>query len=617
MPSFSTTPGLAAVIADQSIPAITYRNRLEGRPRTNNFDRALRAEVRDALWMLTRQWQMGEFEGDDAGSPIFARVQMSSTRLGKYEPANGPAEPFDTSVPLEAKVERRPVRFVSGGREVSLNLRLLLGRQWLKLMAGFGATVRAEFLERYPIHEPDPNLTQDAVYCAHPEAWSAFAAVSGRRMDGAKLYFHLLQPGAHASDGIPSLTGMDAAVAPIADRFKLWFQRLIFQPEEQTGAWEPDRLEYQFTCSAPTSEGESVFTAEQYYTGHLDWYNFELDRQKPALADVNPPPAPPDPPKTLDVLPASIGFNGMPDTRWWAFEDSRTNFGDIKPDTTDLPKLLLIEFGLIYANDWFVIPYTVPAGSLSKIRGLAVTNVFGERTWVRAAGAGVDDAWQRWAMFLVSIKGHEREVADTSLLLLPTAGKVLESPVLEEVMFVRDEVANMVWGIERTITLPSGQPKPGREAGHELHAFLQSKIGPVGAPVPASGDAKIRYRVMTSVPEQWVPFIPVHVDEDNRQTQLQRAAMPRILDRDPQRPRKVVPRTSLLREGLDRVPQETYFVHEEEVPRAGIVVTQRFQRTRWRDGRAWVWLGVRKQTGRGEASSGLAFYRIVDVPPPT
>ena len=30
-------------------------------------DRALRAEVRDPLWMLTRQWQMGEFQGDDAG----------------------------------------------------------------------------------------------------------------------------------------------------------------------------------------------------------------------------------------------------------------------------------------------------------------------------------------------------------------------------------------------------------------------------------------------------------------------------------------------------------------------------------------------------------------------
>ena len=51
-------------------PGITIWNRLEGRPRAEKFDRALRAEVRDALWMLTRQWQIGEFHGDDAGSPI-------------------------------------------------------------------------------------------------------------------------------------------------------------------------------------------------------------------------------------------------------------------------------------------------------------------------------------------------------------------------------------------------------------------------------------------------------------------------------------------------------------------------------------------------------------------
>jgi len=102
----------------------------------------------------------------------------------------------------------------------------------------------------------------------------------------------------------------------------------------------------------------------------------------------------------------------------------------------------------------------------------------------------------------------------------------------------------------------------------------------------------------------------VHRDGDTREIQLQRAAM-----HDPDRPRKVRPRTALLRQGLDEVEAKAYFVHEEEVPRAGALVTQSFQRTRWRDGRAWVWLGVRKQTGRGEGSSGLAFDRIVDVPP--
>jgi hypothetical protein len=96
--------------------------------------------------------------------------------------------------------------------------------------------------------------------------------------------------------------------------------------------------------------------------------------------------------------------------------------------------------------------------------------------------------------------------------------------------------------------------------------------------------------------------------------------MLRILEGDtvggvPVDPSPVRPRTSLLRVGLDGAgAPAAYFVHEEEVPRAGARVTQGFRRTRWRDGRAWVWLAVRKQTGRGEGSSGLAFDRLVDLP---
>ena len=84
------------------IPTVTLWNRLEGRPRRHDFDRALKAEVRDALWMLTKQWQMGELTGDDAGSAVLAQVHLDTTRLTKYRPGTGPAEPFDDDVPLEA-----------------------------------------------------------------------------------------------------------------------------------------------------------------------------------------------------------------------------------------------------------------------------------------------------------------------------------------------------------------------------------------------------------------------------------------------------------------------------------------------------------------------------------
>jgi hypothetical protein len=69
----------------------------------------------------------------------------------------------------------------------------------------------------------------------------------------------------------------------------------------------------------------------------------------------------------------------------------------------------------------------------------------------------------------------------------------------------------------------------------------------------------------------------------------------------------------LLRDGLDGARWTAYFLHEEEVPRAGAMVSQAYQRTRWTDGQVVVWLGARKQTGRGEGSSGLSFDRIANT----
>ena len=610
-------------LAARTLPATTVWNRLEGRPRTINFDRALKAEVRDALWMLTRQWQMGEFMGDDAGSPVLARVHLATTRLREYRPDSHAAEPFEEGVPLETKVERRLIPFAIGGRPVALDIRLLMGRHWLKLLGGLSGYAQA-FVDAYPVNEPDPAQRADAPVAAHPEAWSMFAAVAGRRMDGGKLYFHLkANPANRAYDGVAGVADADKpALDDLAARFVAWFERLYSQPSAEDGdAWLPDRLEYQFEVSAPQGAGEKVLAAEEYYHGRLDWYNFDVDADAPPL-DAELPDETPDPQATFTetFIPTQITFDGMPNTRWWAFEDSRTNFGDIKPDTTDIAKLLLIEFGLVYANDWFLLPYALPAGSIARVRGMAVTNVFNERTWVEPAGRGPDDTWQRWSMFTLNVQGESGEQADTSLLLLPTVPKVQESRPLEEVALIRDEMANRVWGIERIIPLPTGWGKSGPEAALETFHFYEARLAddlaatpPPSAPEPA---APIRYEVMNTVPEEWIPFIPVHLPGDNREIQLQRAAMPRILQGDPNLPVRVRPRTTLLREGLDRAPKQAYFLHEEEVPRAGALVQQTFKRTRWNGGRVLVWLGISKHTGRGEGSSGLAFDQLRETRAP-
>ena len=602
MPFPLITDNIAEAILERQVPTVTRWNRLEGRPRTDAFERALGAEVRDALWLLTRQWQMGEFHGDNAASPILAKVHLATSQLARYRAGAHEPEPFDPGIPLETRVEARAIE------SFPLDLRLLMGRQWLKLMRDVG-DFSGEFLAAYPIEAVDPA---DAAVCAHPEAWSAHAAVAQRRVDGARLYAHL-GTGGHAWDGIAALDPHRAAVDERATRFRAWFARLIHQPGAGD-AWVPDRLEYQFACSAPEAERERVLLAEEYYHGHLDWYAVDVGADASSLG--GPPQTAEPATDTQVLLPAPVAFDGMPNTRWWAFEDGRTNFGEVRPDTTDLAKLLLMEFALVYANDWMLIPYTLTAGSVASIRGIAVTDVFGERTWIEAAGSGDDADWQRWAMFLNSVEGEAHRPADTTLHGLPVAVGGLEGPAQEEVLLIRDEVANMVWGVERTISLATGEPKPGAEAARETRAFferaLERRLGHAPEPPAMADGAHIRYRAMTDVPEHWVPFIPVHVAGQNREIQLQRARILRTLEGDTEDPLPVEPRTSLLRVGL---PGGSYVLHEEEVPRAGVRITQGYQRTRWRDGRAWVWLGVRKRAGRGEGSSGLAFDYLQVVPP--
>ena len=171
----------------------------------------------------------------------------------------------------------------------------------------------------------------------------------------------------------------------------------------------------------------------------------------------------------------------------------------------------------------------------------------------------------------------------------------------------------MVWGIETRLALPSGESKNGRSAALDTRRYhrrlIEASLPPAPPAPPIENDAAIRYQLMTDVPENWIPFIPVHIENDNREIQLRRAAMLRVIEGDPTPPR-IEPRTDLLRFGLDESTPHGYDLHEEEVPRAGVRVTQSFQRTRWYGGRVFIWFGARKETGRGERSSGLAFDRI-------
>jgi hypothetical protein len=478
-------------------------------------------------------------------------------------------------------------------------------------------------VERFPFADPtalsdaDPAEALEKAYLkSEPAAWQTLQALRGRLPDGMKILELVLKVEFDIwVDGEAEL-GDDAVknrVRQLGAAYRAWFFRVYSQPDAGVeDAWAPPYLEYQFAVSAPADPDDgsrSVLLAEQYHHGHLDWYSFDAAPGE-QLTDGTDEPIEArgfrqEPP--IVFIPSQIEFNGMPNVRWWAFEDQRTDFGRLRAGTTDLAQLMLAEFGLIYGTDWSVLPYNLEVGSLSAVKGIVVRDVFGVRTFIRPA-IDPGEPRQAWSLYRLTAAGSAGAI-DHRLFLPAALAKVEESRPVEKVLLARDEMANMVWGIERTIPGMLGAGVDGFETASALSNYFRQK-NPAPEALPAANDAGIRYQFATSVPENWIPFIARHKPGSNREIRLQRASMPRLTDNLGST--RVEPRGRILRAGLDQADKQPYFLHEEEVPRAGAIVTASFQRTRWFDGQVFTWLGRRKQTGKGEGASGLQFDQIVN-----
>lgn len=613
----------STLLSKVSRPAITTWNRLEGRPRREDFDRSLRAEIRDPLWMICRQWQFGEFKGEDAGSAVKAKTQLTSARLNRYAGHSREAVGYSDGLPLETKVEREPIHF-------DLMTRAQIGRHWFKLLEEAG-DFEAFYLDQYSFTEPDPDaenldeaqrreaLLQQAQLRSDRKAWQTFALLKGRVVDGEKLIQAIRSEG---NEHETWLAGMvpDASerqkILETAQMLEVWFGRVYSQPDElEEPTWSESYLEYQFACAAPADEAgttQTVLVAEQYHRGHLDWYSFDIDDGPNAELADKPDAMIPEAGLVLEepisFIPNPIEFGGMPNVRWWEFEDGKVDFGNMHPSTSDLASLILAEFGMIYGNDWSLIPYVLDVGTVSAVLGVIVTDVFGVRTLIRPTTDAAGGDRTRWGMYYLNAMEDDR--IDARLFLPPTVAKIQESSPLERVILTRDEMANMVWGIEDIIPGLVGGGSNGYEAAIALENYLLDQAPSETPTERLETGAAIQYKLGTGVPENWIPFIPVHNPGSNREIRLQRAAMPRFI---PGPLEAVEPRGAILRPGLDELPAQAYFFHEEEVSRAGALVTRTYQRARWRDGKIYTWLGRRKQAGRGQGSSGLEFDRIVPI----
>ncbi|WP_421789148.1 hypothetical protein [Hyphobacterium sp.] len=476
--------------------------------------------------------------------------------------------PVEAGAALEARVEGDAISDLFSRLKFSAQA----GLQFLRTLKFHGAgRLCSQVVRKFPFQGP-PN---DQRHRLSPDSLSWLELHSGRVPDGNELEAVLTS--ALKSNDLKEIVSkpgnLAQALKDAAEEWLLWMKQM--RPSVEESAWVPDRLEYRFSIAGHLDGKTLSLEANEYHGGRIDWWLFDRSETPADLEGSSTT-------LTKRALPAPIEFTGMPSPRWWEIEDSEVDLGSVYPDQTDLAQLLVIEFALVFGNDYFILPIDVPAGHLCRMESIIVTDSFGEKFKIGPSGKASDQAI---ACRMFEIDGDE---ADTgNLIVIPDV--LAGAPVIRKIeaaLLVRDEDANLVWGIEQKI--------PGLGVALiDRHEAWLARLENLPASESNDQIAPLKYSLTTDVADFWIPFQRINNDL-LRRTQLGDP------NSDASRPWG-----QLLAAHLD-----PFNIRTAEVPAEGLEMTRRVRFAYGRDGVPYVWAALSKSAGIGPASSGLSFDHV-------
>ena len=161
--------------------------RIEGSSRDPELTEGITACTGDPLWLLTRQWQVGEFHGEDAASPIIVTADVAFSPLTAFAPGDasspsGTIDRADTDRPLEVMVEQEAV-------DDDVRLTLELGWILVRALAAIKVSRSAlgKLREEYPVAlEPAEGLD--------PVGRAELELLARRSIDGLRAAAKLTTP---------------------------------------------------------------------------------------------------------------------------------------------------------------------------------------------------------------------------------------------------------------------------------------------------------------------------------------------------------------------------------------------------------------------------------------
>lgn len=308
--------------------------RLEPDPHQRDLARGWAAELADPAWLLGRQWQMGEHQGEDASSPVAVEVSSRATPIGVVaeQTALDPA-----TLPAQAIIESEPQDWWTPGRRVRL------GRLVATALAA----------QPHPVTLPESvTLTGLPV---------PYQALNGTGPDGQVLWQQR------------STLGLDES----------WFGQPAPPHEEPVNLWDPAELSY----SAELPAGDTTLTITRHDGGDLDWFHAD------ATAALGPPPAE----APIRITPGRLRYPSAPLPRWWQIEDAQVTIGGQAPDRAALATLVLIDLIVNHSDDWYTFSLPARAGQIITLDEVTVIDSFGDpwpvtapKDWSLFATTGLD-----------------------------------------------------------------------------------------------------------------------------------------------------------------------------------------------------------------------------------
>ena len=514
---------------------------------------SVQARMHDPLWLLGRQWQFGELRHDGGATPVDVRVEGTSSVLSRLRGGVVDGSESGTVIdpartPLEALAEREAVPHAGVD---NLRLRTEGGLQLVRMLRAGDLAARIPFwIDASPFAAPSGAM-DDAT-----RDW--LRMVEGRVPDGAAL------PAAIRARLAPqSAPPIAQAEAAVLRAWLAWSSGRFESPASGPSSWDPEHIEYAFSAGGMGANGEVVLAAPEYVEGRLDWYAFEQGAGSLRTSTVATP-------RRAFRIPAPLDFAGMPNPRFWTFEDPGVRFDTLEllanPEVPPSPAtLLVLDFALSYSDDWFLVPLALDAWTLFEAVVVAIRDVFGDTT-IAAPPDG------RWNMFRLDVRDAADRLSRVFVAAAPIEAN--EGPPVEEVHFLRDETANVAWAVERVVPHPIGHGADAPAMSVQANVPTPSGLTWTLTPPPPPGG--------------WFPLLPVTVG---------RLALGALWNA-----RDAKPAGRVLADL--RAPRR---LHQEEVPPEGVQVARRWQSARGMDGSLHYWVGRSKTPRQTEIAPAVRF----------